>query len=85
MRQLINALLRYRNTILYTGLLIVSIIFLNHRSFYHQSIFSKISLAISSNLNQFGRNTPNYIRLASTNEKLFIENAKLKVFELIHL
>lgn len=84
MRQLINALLRYRNTILYTGLFIVSIIFLNHRSFYHQSIFSKISLAISSNLNQFGRNTSNYISLASTNEKLFIENAKLKVFELIH-
>ncbi|MEC7172929.1 MAG: rod shape-determining protein MreC [Bacteroidota bacterium] len=84
MRQLINALLRYRNTLLFSGLLIISIIFLNHRSFYHQSIFSKTSLAISSNFNKLVRNASNYISLSNTNEKLFIENANLKAFELIH-
>lgn len=84
MRQLINALLKYRNTLLYLGLLIVSLIFLNHRSFYHQSVFSKISLVISSNFNLVGKNASDYLSLVNSNEKLLAENVKLKALELMY-
>ena len=83
MRQLVNALLKYKNALLYIGLLIISLLFLNQRSFYHQSIFSNASLVLSSNLNQAGKNISNYLNLASSNEKLIAENIKLKGLELI--
>lgn len=82
MRQLINALLKYKHTLLYLGLLIISLIFLNYRSFYHQSIFSKTALAISSNFNSINQNISNYWNLAEINEKLLLENKKLKALEL---
>ena len=84
MRQLINALLKYKNTLLYLGLLILSLIFLNHRSFYHQSIFSNAFLVISSNFNLLGKNFSSYMSLSENNEKLRAENIKLKALELIH-
>ena len=83
MRQLINALLKYKNTLLYLVLLIISLIFLNQRSFYHQSIFSNAALIISSNLNLVGKNISNYLDLSESNEKLLAENIKLKELELI--
>ena len=83
MRQLINALLKYKNTLLYLGLLIISLIFLNQRSFYHQSIFSSAALIISSKLNPAGKNISNYLDLSKNNEKLLAENIKLKALELI--
>ena len=70
MRQLINALLKYKNTLLYLGLLISSLIFLNHRSFYHQSIFSNAFLVLSSNFNLLGKNVSSYMSLSENNEKL---------------
>ncbi len=84
MRQLINALLKYKNTLIYFGLLILSIVFLNQRSFYHQSVFSNASLAILSNLNLIKENVLNYLDLAENNKKLLAENEKLKALELIH-
>lgn len=83
MRQLINALLKYKNTLIYLGLLILSILFLNQRSFYHQSVFSNVSLAISSSFNLLGNNFSNYFKLSENNEKLVAENEKLKTLELI--
>ena len=83
MRQLINALLKYKNTLIYLGLLIISLIFLNQRSFYHRSIFSNAALAISSNLNLVGNNISNYLDLSESNEKLLAENIKLKALQLI--
>ena len=83
MRQLINAILKYKNTLIYLGLLILSLIFLNQRSFYHQSIFSNASLVLSSNFNLIAKNFANYIDLAEQNEKLLAENEKLKTLELI--
>ena len=84
MRQLINALLKYKNTLLYLGLLIISLVFLNQRSFYHQSIFSNAALIISSNFNLAGKNISNYLDLSESNKKLSAENIKLKALELIH-
>ena len=83
MRQLVNALIKYKNALLYIGLLIISFLFLNQRSFYHQSIFSNAALVLSSNLNLAGKNISNYLDLASSNEKLIAENIKLKGLELI--
>jgi len=83
MRQLINALIKYKNTLLYTVLLMISLFFLNLRSFYHQSVFSNAALVLSSNINLAGQNISNYLDLASRNEKLIAENIKLKGLELI--
>ena len=83
MRQLINALIKYKNTLLYTVLLMISLLFLNLRSFYHQSVFSNAALVLSSNINLAGQNISNYLDLASRNEKLIAENIKLKGLELI--
>ena len=84
MRQLINALIKYKNTLLYTGLLIISLTFLYQRSFFHQSIFSNAALAISSSFKLVGENVFNYMHLNEINKKLLAENIKLKALELIH-
>jgi rod shape-determining protein MreC len=84
MRQLINALLKYKNTLIYLGLLIISLVFLNQRSFYHQSVFSSTALSLSSKFNMAGQNLSSYLDLAKNNEKLIAENIKLKTLELIH-
>ena len=84
MRQLINALLKYKNTLLYLGLLIISLVFLNQRSFYHESIFSSVALTFSSKFNKVGKSVSSYLDLANNNKKLIAENIKLKALELIH-
>ena len=84
MRQLINALLKYKNPLLYVGLLTISLIFLNQRSFYHNSVFSKISLSISSGLGSYKKDFSNYFRLIKINNQLTKENEKLKSLELIY-
>ncbi len=84
MRQLISALIKYKNTLLYLGLLIVSLVFLNKRSFYHQSIFSSVALTFSSKFNMTRQSVSSYLDLANNNKKLIAENTKLKELELIH-
>ena len=84
MQQLINALLKYKNSLFYLGLLLLSIIFLNQRSFYHQSLFSEISLSISSRLNLYSQGLVNYFSLKKINQKLRAENENLKVLELAY-
>jgi rod shape-determining protein MreC len=83
MRQLINAILKYKNILIYLGLLILSFVFLHQRSLYHHSIFSNASLILSSKFNLIGENFTKYIDLTEQNEKLLAENKKLKVLELI--
>ena len=82
MQQLINALLKYKNYLLYFGLLFLSILFLNKRSIYHQSIFSNISLYFSGNVNFLSQGIINYFSLAKINSQLKSENEKLKIYEL---
>lgn len=84
MRQLISALIKYKNTLLYLGLLIVSLVFLNKRSFYHQSIFSSVALTFSSKFNMTRQSVSSYLDLANNNKKLIAENTKLKELELMH-
>tara|TARA_B100001057_G_C22634275_1_gene865617 strand:- start:168 stop:983 length:816 start_codon:yes stop_codon:yes gene_type:complete len=84
MQQLINALLKYKNSLFYLGLLILSIIFLNQRSFYHNSFFSDISLSISSRVNLYNQGILNYFSLKKINQQLRLENEMLKVLELAY-
>jgi rod shape-determining protein MreC len=84
MQQLINALLKYKNSLFYLGLLILSLIFLNQRSFYHQSFFSDISLSISSRINLYSQGIVNYFSLKKINQQLRLENEILKVLELAY-
>ena len=84
MQQLINALLKYKNSLFYLGLLLLSLIFLNKRSFYHQSFFSDISLSISSRMNLYSQGIVNYFNLKKINEQLRLENEMLKILELAY-
>ena len=84
MQQLINALLKYKNSLFYLGLLLLSLIFLNQRSFYHQSFFSDISLSISSRINLYSQGIVDYFSLKKINEQLRLENEMLKVLELAY-
>ena len=84
MQQLINALLKYKNSLFYLGLLLLSLIFLNQRSFYHQSFFSDISLSISSRINLYSQGIVNYFSLKKINQQLRLENEILKVLELAY-
>ena len=85
MRQLINAILKYKNTLIYLVLLIISLIFLNQRSFYHQSVFSNAGLIFTSNFKSTVKNIYDYLDLAEKNRKLIAENEKLKALELMYL
>jgi rod shape-determining protein MreC len=84
MRQLVNALLKYRNTLLYLVLMIFSVFFLQQRSFYHRSVFSKLGLGFSSKLNDWGGNISGYFSLSTVNSRLNAENEKLKKLELYY-
>ena len=79
MQQLINALLKYKNSLFYLGLLLLSLIFLNQRSFYHQSFFSDISLSISSRINLYSQGIVNYFSLKKINQQLRLENENFKL------
>ena len=84
MRQIFNALLKYKNTSLFLGLLFISLLILNQRSFYHKSVFSEIGLGISSNFYGVSKGVSEYLNLRKTNVDLVKENNKLKALELIY-
>ena len=78
MQRIINALARNKNTVLFIFLLIISIYFLNSRSYFHQSKIAKLSLMISGNLNDFGSSIIRYSNLNKENKILIKENLILK-------
>ena len=84
MRQIFNALLKYKNTYLFLGLLFISFLIVNQRSFYHKSVFSAIGLGISSNLYGVSKGISDYFKLKKINGDLIKENNKLKALELIY-
>ena len=84
MRQIFNALLKYKNTSLFLGLLFISFLIVNQRSFYHKSVFSAIGLGISSNFYGVSKGVSDYLNLRKTNVDLVKENNKLKALELIY-
>lgn len=78
MQRIIDVLLSFRNGILYVLLLLFSIYFLTQRSFYHQTQLSKLSLYLTGNLYELRQEVTHYFYLKQENEKLILENKKLK-------
>ena len=78
MQRIINALARNKNTVLFIFLLIISISFLNSRSYFHQTKIAKLSLMISGSLNDFRSTIIRYSKLNKENKLLIQENLFLK-------
>ena len=78
MQQLINAILRYRNALIFAALLSISFILLNNKSDYHQTQLSQIELWFSGNIFQAQTNVKDYFSLQKDNLKLTQENTLLQ-------
>ena len=82
MQRILNALLQFRNPILYFFLLGFSIFFINGKSPFHNNKLEKYGLYFSQNLHSLSYSIKNYFNLKKINEKLLKENRKLKELEL---
>ncbi len=78
MQRIINALAKNKNTVLFIFLLIISIYFLNSRSYFHQTKINKLGLIISGSLNDFRSTIIRYSTLNKENKLLIQENLFLK-------
>jgi hypothetical protein len=82
MRRIIEALVQFRNPILYFVLLGLSLLFLNSRSNFHQYYLEKYSLYFSQSFYNISSDIGNYFHLKKINDKLQKENKSLKYFQL---
>ena len=78
MQRILNALLQFRNPILYFFLLGFAIFFINGKSRFHNNKLEKYGLYFSQNLHSLSYNIRNYFNLKKINKKLLKENRKLK-------
>ena len=78
MQRIINALVQYRNPILYLFLMGISLFFLSSRSSFHQNKLEKLSLYFSSSLYNFSNSIDQYFNLKEKNQLLIEENSRLK-------
>ena len=82
MQRIINALIQYRNPILYFFLLSCSILFLIKKSKYHQTQLEVYGMYATKELYNLKHELFNYFKLKSKNEELLKENRKLKELNL---
>jgi rod shape-determining protein MreC len=82
MQRIFNALVQFRNPILYFVLLGTSLLFLNNRSNFHQSQLHNYSLYFSQSLYGVSHRISNYFQLKKINDQLLQENRALKELEL---
>lgn len=78
MQLLINAILRFRNALIFFGLLILSFVFLNQRSNFHQTQLAEIGLWLSGSVFQSQTAVENYFNLRQENQNLLEENTFLQ-------
>ena len=78
MQQIINALIRNKNFILFIVLLCFSFFFLGNRSLYHQSKFDKLWISNIGKIFNISFTINEYFNLKKINNELLIENEKLK-------
>ena len=78
MQLLINAILRFRNALIFFGLLILSFVFLNQRSNFHQTQLAEIGLWLSGSVFQSQTAVENYFNLRQENQNLLKENTFLQ-------
>ena len=82
MQRIINALIQYRNAIIYLILLIISLLYLNRNSNFHKNKLEKYGLYFSQSIYNLSYSISKYFDLKKINSDLFEENRKLKEFEL---
>ena len=82
MQRIINALIQYRNPILYFFLLGCSILFLIKKSKYHKTQLEAYGMYATKELYNLNHELLNYFKLKSKNEELLKENRKLKELNL---
>ena len=78
MQRIFNALVQFRNPILYIFLLGFSLLFLSSRSSFHQNTLEKVGFYFSSGLYSFTNSFDEYFHLREKNTQLLEENTKLK-------
>lgn len=78
MQQIINFILRYRNTVLYLFLAFLGFFMTVRSHSYHQSKFFNSSKWITGNLYQMSNNISSYFGLREENRKLAEENQRLR-------
>ena len=78
MQQIINAIFRNKNALIYLLLLLFAFVFLNNRSYYHQTRLEKLGLKLAGSLWNLQDNTANYFSLQQKNKALLEENRKLR-------
>lgn len=82
MQRILNALVRYRNSLLYIVLLGVCLLFLNRKSSFHQNQFENYSLYLSQSLYNWTHQIGSYFQLKKINKALLQENQLLKGLEI---
>tara|TARA_A100001011_G_scaffold162951_1_gene171430 strand:+ start:31251 stop:32072 length:822 start_codon:yes stop_codon:yes gene_type:complete len=82
MQRILNALVRFRNPILYFLLLGISLLFLNGSSNFHRNQLEKYGLYFSQSIFNVSYNIKNYLNLKKINERLLEENELLKDLQL---
>ena len=82
MQRIINALVQFRNPILYFFLLGFSLLFLSSRSSFHQNKIGELGFYFSSGLYEFSNSINQYFDLKEKNRILHQENTQLKALAL---
>ncbi len=78
MQQILNFLIRYRNTLLFIVLFSIAIGLTIQSHSYHKSKFISSTNFLTGGLFSITRNIDNYFNLKAYNNRLLIENTKLK-------
>ena len=74
MQQLVNAIIRFRNGLVYVLLISLSIFLLQQSSSYHRSLIANAGLYFGTQLNSIVYSLSSYVSLKKTNELLIEEN-----------
>ncbi len=74
MQQLVNAIIRFRNGLVYLLLISLSILLLQRSSAYHRSLVANVSVIFSAQLSDLVNYFTRYTNLIETNKRLLKEN-----------
>lgn len=77
MQQLINAIIKFRNVLVFSVLFLFSLLLTSKSSAYHREVFSKWSTGIGSWMHQSSSALGHYFNLAKDNQRLSEENELL--------
>ncbi len=82
MQRILNALIQFRNVVLYLLLLFIALVFINGNSEFHKTIFSRYGFYVSQRFQSMNHKMTYFFSLSEVNKKLLEENTALKALEL---